>query len=147
MVDGFLHADPHPGNILVQDDGTLLLLDWGMVVEVPRWTRETILGIALAVGREDLDGIISGMYQLGMISREVSRGEVRSAATEILRVLEKVQSTNRLEVQALVQQILDTFYTWPLTLPQELVYFFRVVVLLEGIGFRYDRGFDGLQFI
>src|SRR5690606_24929061 len=43
MVDGFLHADPHPGNILVQDDGTILLLDWGMVVEVPRWTRESIL--------------------------------------------------------------------------------------------------------
>jgi len=147
MVDGFLHADPHPGNILVQDDGTILLLDWGMVVEVPRWTRETILNVALAVGREDLEGIINGMYQLGMISPEVSRGEVREAATEILRVLGKARGTNRQHIQELVQQIFDTFYTWPLILPQELVYFFRATVLLEGIGFRYEPHFDGLQFV
>jgi predicted unusual protein kinase regulating ubiquinone biosynthesis (AarF/ABC1/UbiB family) len=147
MVDGFLHADPHPGNILVRDDGTILLLDWGMVVEVPRWTREAILNIALAVGREDLDGMINGMYQLGMISPEVSRGEIREAATEIMKVLERVQSTSRERIQELVQQILDTFYTWPLMLPQELVYFFRATVLLEGIGFRYDANFDGLQFV
>ena len=147
MVDGFLHADPHPGNILVQDDGTILLLDWGMVVEVPRWTRETILNIALAVGREDLDGMINGMYQLGMISQDVSRGEVREAATEIMRVLEKVRSTNRQRIQELIGDIFDTFYTWPLVLPQELVYFLRTAALLEGIGFRYQPAFDGLQFI
>ena len=147
MVDGFLHADPHPGNILVEDDGTIIMLDWGMVIEVPRWTRESILNLALAVGREDLDGVISGMYHLGMISPEVSRGEIREAATEIMRVLEKVQSTNRERIQELVQEIFDTFYTWPLMLPEELVYFFRAAALLEGIGFRYDPGFDGLQFI
>jgi predicted unusual protein kinase regulating ubiquinone biosynthesis (AarF/ABC1/UbiB family) len=147
MVDGFLHADPHPGNILVQDDGTLILLDWGMVVEIPRWTRETLLNIALAVGREDLDGIINGMYQLGMISPEVSRGEVREAAIEIMRILDKARSTTRQHVQELIQEIFDTFYTWPLMLPQELVYFFRAAALLEGIGIRYDANFDGMQFV
>ncbi len=147
MVDGFLHADPHPGNILVQDDGQLVLLDWGMVVEVPRYTRETVLSVALAVGREDLDGIINGMYRLGMISPEVSRGEIREAALEILKIIERAQTTSAERVQELVQQIFDTFYTWPLILPQELVYFFRAAALLEGIGFRYDERFNGLHFI
>jgi predicted unusual protein kinase regulating ubiquinone biosynthesis (AarF/ABC1/UbiB family) len=147
MVDGFLHADPHPGNILVQDDGTIVILDWGMVVEVPRWTREAILNIALAVGREDLDGIINGMYQLGMISPEVSRGEIREAAGEIMRIVEKARSTTRERMEELVRQVFDTFYTWPLMLPQELVYFFRAAALLEGIGFRYDDHFNGLVFM
>ncbi|NNK64672.1 MAG: AarF/ABC1/UbiB kinase family protein [Gemmatimonadetes bacterium] len=147
MVDGFLHADPHPGNILVEDDGTVILLDWGMVVEIPRWTRETILNVALAVGREDLDGIINGMYQLGMISPEVSRGEIREAAIEIMRIVDRAQGTGRERVQELVQELFDTFYTWPLILPQELVYFFRAAVLLEGIGFKYDERFNGLHFI
>jgi predicted unusual protein kinase regulating ubiquinone biosynthesis (AarF/ABC1/UbiB family) len=147
MVDGFLHADPHPGNILVQDDGTLILLDWGMVVEIPRWTRESLLNVALAVGREDLDGIINGMYQMGMISPEVSRGEVREAATEIMRILEKARSSHRQQVQQMIHEIFDTFYTWPLMLPQELVYFFRAAGLLEGIGIRYDANFDGMQFV
>ncbi len=147
MVDGFLHADPHPGNLIVEDDGTVVVLDWGMVVEVPRWTRETILNVALAVSREDLDGIINGMYRLGMISPEVSRGEIREAAIEIMQIIERAQGTGRDRVQELVQELFDTFYTWPLILPQELVYFFRAAVLLEGIGFRYDENFNGLELI
>jgi predicted unusual protein kinase regulating ubiquinone biosynthesis (AarF/ABC1/UbiB family) len=148
MVDGFMHADPHPGNILVQDNGTLILLDWGAVLEVPRWTREAILRIAIAVGREDIDSVINEMYRLGMISPEVSRGDIREAATEILRIVERAKTTNRARlVQEVIAELLDTFYTWPLTLPQELVYFFRTAALIEGVAFHYDANFDGLGFI
>ena len=147
MLDGFLHADPHPGNLMVAEDGTIVVLDWGMVLEVPRWTRDAILSIALCVEREDLDGMISGMYRLGMISPEVSRGEIREAAMEIMRIMDKARTSSREHVQEIVQEIWDTFYTWPLLLPQELVYFFRAAVLLEGIGFRYDPDFNGLHLI
>ena len=144
MVDGFLHADPHPGNLLVQDDGTIVVLDWGMVLDVPSWTRQYILNLALTIERDDLDGMINGMYRLGMISPEVSRGEIREAATEILAVMARVKVSNQDRVEEIVREIFDTFYTWPLMLPQELVYLFRTSVLLEGIGIRYDENFDGL---
>ena len=147
MLDGFLHADPHPGNLLVDDDGTIVVLDWGMALEIPRWTRDSILSIALAVEREDLDGIINGMYRLGMVSPEVARGDIREAATEVMRIMERARTSHRERVQEIIQEIWDTFYTWPLLLPQELVYFFRAAVLLEGIGFRYDRDFNGLFLI
>ncbi|MGH7464629.1 MAG: hypothetical protein ACREK1_05595, partial [Longimicrobiales bacterium] len=45
----------------------------------------------------------------------------------------------------LIREVMDTFYTWPLILPRELVYFFRAGALLEGIGFRYDPAFNGLE--
>ena len=148
MVDGFMHADPHAGNLLVQDDGTLVVLDWGAVLEVPRWIRESILGVALALGREDIDGVINEMYRLGMISPEVSRGEIREAATEILRIVERVKTTNRHTIiEEIIAELFDTFYTWPLVLPQELVYFFRTSALIEGLAFHYDSRFDGLSFI
>ncbi|HSG09987.1 MAG TPA: AarF/UbiB family protein [Longimicrobiales bacterium] len=148
MVDGFMHADPHPGNLLVQDDGTLVLLDWGAVLEVPKWTRGAILNVALAVGREDIDGVINEMYRLGMISADVSRGEIREAATEIVRIVERARTTNPQRiVEELLHDVLDTFYTWPLVLPQELVYFFRASTLIEGVAFNYDSNFDGLEFI
>jgi len=148
LLDGFMHADPHPGNLLVQDDGTLIVLDWGAVLDLPRWTRESILGLALAVGREDIDGVINEMYSLGMISPEVSRGDIREAAAEVLHIVKRAQTTNRQRiVQEIVAELLDTFYAWPLVLPQELVYFFRTGALLEGLAFRYDANFDGLTFI
>ena len=148
MVDGFMHADPHPGNLLLQEDGTLVVLDWGAVLDVPRWTRESILNVALSVGREDHDGIINEMYRLGMISPEVSRGEIHEAAAEIIRIVERAKTTNRKRIiQELVTEVFDTFYTWPLLLPQELVYFFRTAALIEGLAFHYDADFDGLTFI
>jgi predicted unusual protein kinase regulating ubiquinone biosynthesis (AarF/ABC1/UbiB family) len=147
MVEGFLHADPHPGNLLVADDGTIVILDWGMVLDVPRWSRDAILSIALAVEREELDGVINGMYRLGMISPEVSRSEIRDGATEIMRIMERARLSSRERVQEVIQQLWDAFYTWPLLLPQELVYFFRAALLLEGIGFRYDPDFNGLLLI
>ncbi len=147
MLDGFLHADPHPGNLLVAEDGSIVVLDWGMALEVPRWTRDSILSVALSVEREDLDGVINGMYRLGMVSPEVARGDIREAATEIMRILERARTTHRERVQEIIQEVWDTFYTWPLLLPQELVYFFRAAVLLEGVAFRYDPDFNGLFLI
>ena len=147
MVDGFLHADPHPGNLLVQDDGRIVLLDWGMMLRVPKWTRESILNLSLAVEKENLDGAINGMYQLGMISPEVSRGEIHEAAVEIMRIIDRARGSSRERIQEIVEKIFDTFYTFPLLLPQELVYFFRTSVLLEGIGYRYDSSFDGLGLV
>jgi predicted unusual protein kinase regulating ubiquinone biosynthesis (AarF/ABC1/UbiB family) len=147
LMDGFLHADPHPGNLLVDEDGNIVVLDWGMALEVPRAIREAILSVALAVERDDLDGTINGMYRLGMISPEVARGEIREAAMEVMRIMDKARTSSRERVQEVMDEVWDTFYTWPLLLPQELVYFLRAAVLLEGIGFRYDDGFNGLHLI
>jgi predicted unusual protein kinase regulating ubiquinone biosynthesis (AarF/ABC1/UbiB family) len=103
--------------------------------------------MSLALGREDLDGLISGMYHLGMVSPEVSRGEIREAATELLAVIERFKTTNRARIQEMVIQIFDTFYTWPILLPQELVYFLRVMAMLEGLAFHYDKNFEGVTFL
>jgi predicted unusual protein kinase regulating ubiquinone biosynthesis (AarF/ABC1/UbiB family) len=145
LVAGFIHADPHPGNILVQEDGTIVFLDWGMAYQLGRHTREHILSLALAAGRDDLNGMISGMYELGMIDPQISRSEIREAAVEILAVVDRVRELGVRRAQDMIRDIMDTFYTWPLMLPRELVYFFRATALLEGIGFRYDVAFNGLD--
>jgi predicted unusual protein kinase regulating ubiquinone biosynthesis (AarF/ABC1/UbiB family) len=145
LVEGFVHADPHPGNILVQADGTIVFLDWGMAFELGRPTREAIFRLALAAARDDVDGMISGMYELGMIDPAISRAEIRDAAAEIILVVSRVRELGLRRVQEMIRDIMDTFYTWPLMLPRELVYFFRAAALIEGIGFRYDPVFNGLE--
>ena len=145
LVEGIMHADPHPGNLLVDARGRIVFLDWGMVVQLRPATRDTIIRVALAASREDVDGIINGMYELGMIDPDISRAEIRDAAAEILAVVESARRLGHQRVQEMVADIMDTFYTWPLMLPRELVYFFRAAALLEGIGFRYDPAFNGLD--
>ena len=145
LVDGFMHADPHPGNLLVDAEGRIVFLDWGMALRLNRSTRDQLFRVAMAAGREDVDDLINGMYELGMIDPEITRAEVRDAAAEILAVIDRAREIGPRAVQKAVRDIMDTFYTWPLILPRELVYFFRAAALLEGIGFRYDAYFNGLD--
>ena len=147
LIDGFMHADPHPGNILVDEAGRLVFLDWGMAIRLDRRTRDQILRIALAVSRDDLEAMINAMYELGMIDPEITRAEVRDAAAEILAAIDKAREIGARGVQRAVQQIMDTFYTWPLILPRELVYFLRASALVEGIGLRYDPYLNGLDIV
>ncbi len=145
LVDGFMHADPHPGNIIVDPEGRIIFLDWGMALRLSRSTRDQLLRVSLAAAREDVDDLINGMYELGMIDPEITRAEVRDAAAEILGIIERARELGPRAVQQAVREIMDTFYTWPLILPRELVYFFRAAAILEGIGFRYDPRFNGLE--
>jgi predicted unusual protein kinase regulating ubiquinone biosynthesis (AarF/ABC1/UbiB family) len=62
-----------------------------------------------------------------------------------MEILQAARNLGHRRAQEMVQDILDTFYTWPLVLPQELVYFFRATALLEGIALRYDPAFNGLK--
>jgi predicted unusual protein kinase regulating ubiquinone biosynthesis (AarF/ABC1/UbiB family) len=145
LVEGILHADPHPGNLMVDRDGRVVLLDWGMVVELRPNTRDQIIRTAMAAARDDVDGVINAMYELEMIDPDISRAEVRDAAAEVLDIIERARDLGQQKVQDMVTEIMDTFYTWPLMLPRELVYFFRAATLLEGLGLRYDPAFNGLH--
>lgn len=143
LEDGVFHADPHAGNLLVDPDGRLVLLDFGMVLRVDAETRRRLLHTVLAVARQDVDGVIAGFYELGILDPEVDRGTVRDAAQRLMGVALRDDVSPR-QIQRIVEEVLRTFYDWPLMLPSNLVYFGRAAVLVEGIGLRYDPNFNVL---
>jgi predicted unusual protein kinase regulating ubiquinone biosynthesis (AarF/ABC1/UbiB family) len=145
LVDGLFHADPHPGNLLVAADGTLVLLDFGMVVRVERDTRLALIQTILAAVRQDVDAVVAGFYDLGLLDPEVDRGTVRDAARALMSIAFTPDAKPR-QVQRIVNEVLSTFYRWPIVLPSELVYLGRAAALAEGIGMRYDPDFNSVHF-
>jgi len=143
LEDGVFHADPHAGNLLVDPAGRIVLLDFGMVLEVERETRRRLVQTVLAAARQDVDGVINGFYELGILDPDVDRGTVRDAAQSLMAIGLRDDVSPR-QIQRLVEQVLQTFYEWPLMLPSNLVYFGRAAVLVEGIGLRYDPEFNGI---
>jgi predicted unusual protein kinase regulating ubiquinone biosynthesis (AarF/ABC1/UbiB family) len=143
LEDGVFHADPHAGNLLVDPAGRLVMLDFGMVLQVERETRRRLVETVLAAARQDVDGVINGFYELGILDPDVDRGTVRDAARSLMAVSLRDDMSPR-QIQRLVEQVLQTFYDWPLMLPSNLVYFGRAGVLVEGIGLRYDPNFNAL---
>jgi predicted unusual protein kinase regulating ubiquinone biosynthesis (AarF/ABC1/UbiB family) len=69
FVDGVYHADPHPGNVLVQKDGAIVLLDFGAVAELSPQMREGIPEFLEGVLRRDTDRLYKSLRTMGFISR------------------------------------------------------------------------------
>ena len=63
---GFLHADPHPGNLFRQADGKLVILDWGLVTPVSKELSASILQFISHLVSEDFEEVPSDLDQLGL---------------------------------------------------------------------------------
>jgi ubiquinone biosynthesis protein len=74
FVDGVYHADPHPGNVLVQSSGAIVLLDFGAVAELSPSMREGIPEFLEGVLRRDTDRLVKSMRKMGFISRTTDEG-------------------------------------------------------------------------
>jgi ubiquinone biosynthesis protein len=80
LFAGVFHADPHPGNVLVLDDGRLRLLDFGSVGRLDRTTRTALLEVLLAVERQDPAGLTDAL--LAVVARP---GDLDAAASTASR--------------------------------------------------------------
>lgn len=83
FVDGYYHADPHPGNILVSPKGELVFLDFGAVAHLSNNMQEGILDLILAITKDDLEGIVAAMGKAGFVGKEDDTIKVAERLIEI----------------------------------------------------------------
>jgi len=141
LIDGVYHADPHPGNLLVADDGTLVLLDFGVVIAVDRDRRRQLLDTMIASARGDRAGTVNGLYAMGVAVPGADRAQIERLVDVLLSLAER-RATTRERVDVFTAEIMDELYRWPVQLPGDLVYLARTASLIEGIGMRYDPYFN-----
>jgi predicted unusual protein kinase regulating ubiquinone biosynthesis (AarF/ABC1/UbiB family) len=151
LVDGLFHADPHPGNLLVTDDGRLVLLDFGMVVRVETEMRRTLIRTAMAAVSRNSSGVINGFYDLGIVEPGTDMSTIHRLVDVLLEMAfeggASADIANRiLSDRTLAEDVMKTIYDWPIILRGELVYFGRAVALIEGIGARYVPDFNPVAF-
>ncbi len=145
LIDGLFHADPHPGNLLVTSDGTVVLLDFGMVIEVPKEMRRNLVRTVFAAIRRDVDGTLRGFRSLGLIDPAADLTKLHGLAQRLMSIAyDRGSMQERLELVA--NEVMATLYDWPVTLPSEMVYFARTAALIEGLGARYDPYFNAVTF-
>ena len=148
LVDGLFHADPHPGNVFVDTEGRLTLLDFGMVVQVPVETRRTLVQTVFAAIRSDVEKVVDGFYALGLIEPGADRAMIVTLAAQLIELAnERTTATERIErLTRLADDVMATLYDFPVLLPGDMVYFARTAALIEGLGVRYDARFNAIRF-
>lgn len=143
IVKGVYHADPHPGNIHVLEDGRILLYDFGIVRTLSNSTREHLSLLAVAAIRKDLEAVIDELYCLGILKASADRTIAMDVARRFVSLhFQGLNSRDR--ISEIAETIYSAFRGFPLELPQELVYVFRCLSLIEGLGTRYRAGWNFL---
>ena len=141
VQDGVFHADPHPGNLAVKDDGTLVFYDFGMSGRVDPFIQDKIIEFYMAVAAQDTDAILDALVEMGTLSPEADR-EVMSNVMELAIADARGEDIEQYRVQQIIQQVEDTIYEFPLRLPPNLALVLRVATVVEGVCVTLDPDFD-----
>ena len=141
IVDGTFHADPHPGNLAVQDDGTLVFYDFGMSGRVDEFVQGKIVQFYGAIARQDIDAILDTLIELGTLSPDADR-QLMSEIMELAIQDARGQNIEQARVNQIVSQVEDTLYDFPLRLPPNLALVLRVATVVEGVCVTLDPQFD-----
>lgn len=144
LVDGIFHADPHPGNLLVRDDGALVLLDFGMVIEVDPVTRRHLVHTALAAVGGDAERVVDGFFALGIVEPGTDRETIQRLVSLILELTARGADVVDMQ-RALADEVMHLLHDWPVVLTGEMTYFGRAVALVEGLGARHVPGFNPVR--
>ncbi|MCU0663797.1 MAG: AarF/UbiB family protein, partial [Myxococcota bacterium] len=105
FVDGIYHADPHPGNILVQPDGALMLLDFGAVGVLSKAMREGISAFFEAIIKADEEELLAALRRMGFL--QVGTNQAAVATKVIEHFHRKVQENLSLDTVSLGSVKLD----------------------------------------
>ena len=126
------HADPHPGNISITNEGTIILYDFGMVGRLDDETRRRLVRLYLGLVDKDPVRTTDVLLELGTLEPSVDRRLVEKGLELSIQSLHG-RKVDRMEVKALQDLANKTLSRFPFRLPKNLALYMRMASILEGI--------------
>jgi len=146
LEDGIFHADPHPGNLAVQDDGTIVFYDFGITGRIDERLQDAIFEFYVAIARDDIDGVIDAFIEMGALDPTADRELMREMFQLVLDSF-RGQDVEQYRVEQLVARFQEELYEFPLRLPQNLALIVRVTTVLEGVTRTLDPDIDLIELV
>ena len=132
LKHSIFHADPHPGNISVTDDGKLILYDYGMVGRLDNETRLRLIRLYLALVEKDPPRTVNAMNDLGMLTPDFNRSVIEKGIELTVRAMHG-KKPDEMEVESLMELANKTMSRFPFILPKNLALYMRMASIIEGI--------------
>ena len=139
--DGFYHADPHPGNLLVLEDGSIGLLDCGMVGRLDDDLREQVEDMVLAVLDKDAKRLTGYVMKLGQVPHDVDREMLASQLDEFIADYSN-QSIAEFDLSGALNGMVRIIRDHQIILPAKIGMLIKVLVMLEGTAQQLNPDFS-----
>ncbi len=143
---GYFHGDPHPGNILVNEEGKIILLDFGMVGQLMKKDKYAFAGIFIAMARNDAREMATQMRKLAV---EDNITDMRQFVYDLNDLIEDYAhlDVGESSIQDVIQRLQKIMYDYHITVPGGVFIIFRAFAILEGIGKKMHPNFKTYEFI
>jgi len=132
---GQFHADPHGGNILIKPDGTIVLIDFGMVGSISKEEARSVLKVVEGILFKQYDQVIDGLEELRFLLPHADRRVLADAISRVVAAYESQELTqmDSFVVDRLLADIKTIVRTQPVQLPAEFAFFGRAVSTFVGV--------------
>ncbi|MEN9233919.1 MAG: AarF/UbiB family protein, partial [Gloeomargarita sp. DG02_1_bins_92] len=138
---GFFHADPHPGNIAVDPDGSLIFYDFGMMGRIQPQTKEKLVQTLMSIVDRNADGVIAALIELKALVPQGDMGPVRRSLQYVLdNLLDKPFEMQ--SIGAISEDLYALAYDQPFRFPATFTFVMRAFSTLEGLGRGLDANFQ-----
>lgn len=141
LEDGFFHADPHPGNLLVMDNGRLAFFDFGMTGKITPHLQSQMIDAFFHVVAKDVPGLAQDLINLNFLKPSVDPETVRPVIEGLFQHYLNLK-LGEVNFKELTYDLAEVMYEYPFRLPANFTYIMRALMTLEGIGIVTDPGFN-----
>lgn len=141
LIDGIFHADPHPGNVFLTDDGRIALLDLGMVGRVAPVMQEHLIKLMLAISDQNSDNVADIVIRISETTEEFNATEFKRRVGQII-ALRQDQPLRQLNVGRALLDVSRNAAENGLFVPSELTLLAKTLLQLDEVGKVLDPAFD-----
>jgi ubiquinone biosynthesis protein len=141
LIDGFFHADPHPGNMLILPGEVIGVMDFGTVGRLDNKDRANLARLFIAAVQLDAEAIVDQLQRMGVADFRVDR---MGLERDLKRILTRyyglpIYQIDAKEISKAVQPIL---YEYKLYIPTDYYLLMKTVIMMQGVGLNLDPDFD-----
>ncbi|MEO8877651.1 MAG: AarF/UbiB family protein, partial [Polyangiaceae bacterium] len=142
--DGFFHADPHPGNIIIMGtpaEPVIGLIDVGMVGRLSPELRDKTIDLMVAAARKDSYAVADAVYSIGRPTKKVDMREYRA---EVAILAEKYlgKPLKDIELSSMIRDLVQGAMKYGIEVPTDFMLVGKALMTLEGIGKQLDPELD-----
>ena len=137
---GFFHGDPHPSNILVLKDGSIVFVDFGIVGRFSNRLKKHCIDLFMGIIEDDVDLIYDALIKIGIKSSNLDEKDFKSKIEDIISKLNGAKIKD-IKISKTLEDVLNLALDYEFKMPLSFVLFGKAIITLEGLALEYDPNF------